>query len=298
MNTIKKYVWLIETINNAKRITFEEISQKWTESELSDGMELPLRTFHKWRIAAEDLFDIDIECDRNNGYVYYISNAEEIKNGTLRKWLLNSISVSNLILDNVNMKNQILLEEIPSGKQYLEQIITSMRLKRRLLITYKSYWKPDANSFEIEPYCIKLFNQRWYLVARNVFYDRIMIYSLDRIQKIENTASTYSLPDNFNPKELFKDYFGIVIDSNVPKEKVKLKVSAGKSNFFRSLPLHSSQNEVETNNEFSIFELTICPSYDFIMEIMKHGHDVEILEPAWLRQEVKERILNTLKIYQ
>ncbi len=236
MNTIKKYVWLIETINNAKRITFEEISQKWTESELSDGMELPLRTFHKWRIAAEDLFDIDIECDRNNGYVYYISNAEEIKNGTLRKWLLNSISVSNLILDNVNMKNQILLEEIPSGKQYLEQIITSMRLKRRLLITYKSYWKPDANSFEIEPYCIKLFNQRWYLVARNVFYDRIMIYSLDRIQKIENTASTYSLPDNFNPKELFKDYFGIVIDSNVPKEKVKLKVSAGKSNFFRSLP--------------------------------------------------------------
>ncbi len=96
MNTINKYVWLIETINNAKRITFEEINQKWIECELSDGMELPLRTFHKWRVAAEDLFKINIECDRNNGYVYFISSTEDIKNGTLRKWLLNSISNSKL----------------------------------------------------------------------------------------------------------------------------------------------------------------------------------------------------------
>ncbi len=193
-----------------------------------------------------------------------------------------TFTICNLILDNVNMKNQILLEEIPSGKQYLEQIITSMKLKRILLITYKSYWKLDTNSFEVEPYCVKLFKQRWYLVARNVFYNKIMIYSLDRIQKIENTASSYSMPENFNPKDLFEDYFGIFMDSSIPKEIVRLKVAAGKSNYFRSLPLHSTQKEVGTAKEFSIFELSIHPTYDFVMEVMKHGQDVEILEPKWL----------------
>ena len=99
-NLLHKYVWLVETIYKAKRITFEEINKKWLENDLSEGVELALRTFHKWRIAAEDIFGVSIDCERKGGYHYYIANADELKGGNIRNWLLSTISVSNLLIGN------------------------------------------------------------------------------------------------------------------------------------------------------------------------------------------------------
>lgn len=121
-NLLNKYVWLVETIYKARRITFEEINQKWLDNDLSGGVELPLRTFHKWRIAAEDMFGLIIECERKGGYHYFIANAEDIKTGSIRSWLLNTISVGNLLIDNRHMKDRILLEKVPSGQEYLSVI--------------------------------------------------------------------------------------------------------------------------------------------------------------------------------
>ena len=96
-NLINKYVWLVDTIYRAGRITYEEINQKWIEQEM-DETPIPLRTFHKWRIAAEEMFHLNIECERKGGYHYYIANSDEIKSGSLRSWLLNTMSVSNLLI--------------------------------------------------------------------------------------------------------------------------------------------------------------------------------------------------------
>lgn len=79
-NLLGKYVWLVETIYKAGRITFEEINQKWLDDDM-DSKEIPLRTFHKWRIAAEDMFGLVIDCERKGGYHYYIGNASEIEGG-------------------------------------------------------------------------------------------------------------------------------------------------------------------------------------------------------------------------
>ena len=165
-NLLNKYVWLVETIYKAKRITFEEINEKWVANDLSEGIELALRTFHKWRIAAEEMFGLIIECERKGGYHYYIANAHELKGCNIRNWLLNTISVSNVLIDNQHMKDRILLEEIPSGQEYLYDIIEAMKHSQIINMTYQSYWRTKSNNFNVEPYCVKLFNQRWYLVDR------------------------------------------------------------------------------------------------------------------------------------
>ena len=36
-NQINKYVWLVETLYKAKRITLKEINRKWSQTELSEG---------------------------------------------------------------------------------------------------------------------------------------------------------------------------------------------------------------------------------------------------------------------
>jgi len=298
-NLINKYVWLVETIYKAKRITFEEINEKWIDNDLSEGVELALRTFHKWRIAVEEMFGLIIECDRKGGYRYYIANAEELKSGGIRNWLLNTVSVSNLLIDNQHMKDRILLDEIPSGQEHLSDIIEAMKKGQCINMTYQSYWRDESNTFAVEPYCVKLFKQRWYMVARSPYYDKVLIYALDRILDMEVLVDErFKMPDAFNPSEYFENYYGVIIDDDYDVEAIKLKVSAGQANYLRSLPLHHSQQEIETTEEYSIFELKLRPTYDFQQEILRNGEDVEVLTPLWLRKEMAERINNMWNKYK
>ena len=296
---LNKYIWLVETIHQANRITFEEINERWLDNEISEGVELALRTFHKWRIAVEEMFGLIIECERKGGYHYYIANAEELKSGRIRNWLLNTISVSNLLIDNQHMKDRILLEVIPSGQEYLADIIEAMKKGYSLEMTYRSYWRETSNTFIVEPYCVKLFRQRWYMLARSPYYDKLLIYALDRIRDLKTDPDNkFKLPSSFNPSEYFDECFGVIASDGTNVEDVKLKVSASQANYLRSLPLHHSQQEIERTNTYSIFTLKVRPTYDFQQEILWNGEDIEVLEPLSLRHEMEERIHRMWSKYQ
>lgn len=290
-NLLNKYVWLVETIYKAGRITFEEINEKWLDNDMSEGVELALRTFHKWRIAAEEMFGLVIECERKGGYHYYIANANEIKKGSLRSWLLNTISVSNLLIDNQQMKERIILEDIPSGQEYLPTIIEAMKKNHPVRMTYQSYWREERNTFSVDPYAVKLFKQRWYLLAWNSYFERMTIYAVDRIHGIDvQTDKRFKMPDEFIPSEFFDNYYGIIANTESKVQRIVLKLSAGQANYLRSLPLHWSQQEIGRQEEYSLFELHLCPEFDFQQELLSMGEDVEVMEPRWLRKDLAGKI--------
>ena len=76
-NLLNKYVWLVETIYKAKQISFEEINQKWLENDMSEDKPLSIRTFHKWRIAIEEMFGLIIENEQGGRYRYSIQRRVE-----------------------------------------------------------------------------------------------------------------------------------------------------------------------------------------------------------------------------
>ena len=49
-----RYIWLVDTIHRAGKITLQEINSKWLRNSMSGGVELPLKTFHNHRKAIED----------------------------------------------------------------------------------------------------------------------------------------------------------------------------------------------------------------------------------------------------
>lgn len=296
-NLLNKYVWLVDTIYRAKYITFEEINRRWLDDDISEGLEIPKRTFHTWINEAQEMFGLVILCERKGGYHYYIENAEEIRQGGLRNWLLNTISTSNLLMDNQQLKDRILLEEVPSVKDHLEPIIKAMKSNLMLTITYQSYWREESNTFDLEPYCVKLFKQRWYLVGRSAGFKQVRVYALDRILDLELTDKRFKLPKSFDPAAFFEDFYGIIAHENPEVETVKLKVSANQSNYLRSLPLHPSQKEVERGDGYSVFELRLCPEFDFQQEILSQAPDIEVLEPQWLREEIAKKLKEACKKY-
>lgn len=292
-NLLSKYVWLVDTIYRAGRITFEEINQKWVDEEMDydekkkEAKELPLRTFHKWRVAIEEMFGLYIDNEGKGRYRYYIGNAKELTSGSIRSWLFNTLSVSNLLMDNLNLKDKIMVEEVPEGQQFLPVIIKALKSNHVLNMTYQSYWCDEANTFEVEPYCLKAFKQRWYMVACS---DKVRVYALDRIQDLEMTDKTFAYPADFKAKEFFEDCYGIIANQKYNVETVKLKVSADQANYMRSLRLHHSQQEIERTDEYSIFTLQVRPTFDFQQEILSMGSDVEVLAPDWFRDDTANRV--------
>ena len=285
-NLLNKYAWLVETIYKAKYISFEEINNLWLENDMSERMAIPKRTFHTWIKQAEELFGIVIQCEHYGDFRYYIEDAEEIKKGGLRNWLLGTMSVNNMLLENKSLSDRILLENIPSGQDFLTTIMAAMKTSHILEVQHKGFEKEQGTTFLVAPYCVKLFRQRWYLLGYSTYDERIRIYSLDRVQEVVMTENTFDYPDDFSPEVYFKDCFGIIHDDGTQVEKVKLKVSARQANYLRSLPMHPSQKEVVRTGDYSLFSLALRPSFDFRQEILWNGDAMEVLEPLWLRNEM------------
>lgn len=289
---INKYVWVIETIYRRHKISYNDLNELWVnDKDISRGKDLPKRTFDNWRVVIGDMFGIDISNENSGRYRYYIENEEDINENGIRSWLYNAFSVSNALANSQSIKDRILLEYIPSGQEYLHPIISAMKENRVLNITYHSYWKDVESNFDVQPYCVKLFRQRWYMVAKSTYYDDgPRIYSLDRIRELNTKDETFVMPKDWNAEDYFNGCFGIIADQSVEKQIVKLKATAIQAKYIRDLKIHESQKEIERNEEYSIFTFNIRPQFDFQQEILKNGEEVEVLEPQWLREEIAGKI--------
>jgi hypothetical protein len=289
-NLIGKYVWVIETIFRAKKISFKELNRRWLRDDISRGVEIPKRTFDNWRYVIGDLFGIDIVNENRGEYRYYIENEEDISRNGLRSWLYNTFCVSNALANSQNVKDRILLEYVPSGQHYLQLIIDAMKENRVLNMTYHSYWKDEEQNYDVQPYCVKLFRQRWYVVARSTepyyYAQGPRIYALDRIRHLHKTDTEFTLPKDWSAEEFFDGCYGIIADQTIKPQAVKLKLTASQANYIRDLQLHESQEEIERNDQYSIFQFFLRPAFDFQQEILRNGEGVEVLEPLWLRKEI------------
>lgn len=283
-----KYIWLVDTIYRAGKITFEEINERWLRSNLSEGEDIPLRTFHNWRKAVENTFDININCNRKAGYYYYIENAEDLEKGGIRNWLLNTFAVNNLINESHHIKNRILFENIPSGRKFLTPIIEAMRDNLEIELLHKSYWYDEPRTYIVQPYCIKVFKQRWYVVGYCKERNALRTFSLDRIQKLNTLDTKFIVPKDFDGNDYFENCFGIIADDDLSVEIIRIKVYGMHVQYVRALPFHHSQVEIETNNEYSIFELRMKPTFDFKQELLSRGADIEVLSPLFFREEMLE----------
>ena len=289
----ERYVWLLNVINDHGPITFKEISNRWAHSQANTLGEsyLPERTFHNHREAIQETFGIEIKCDRSLGY--YIADSDELKGEGVRQWLLASLSLNNLLNESRDMRDRILFEKIPSRQRWLSVIVNAMRAGKVIEMTYQSFWRDEPNTYKAKPYCLKLFKQRWYMLASSDGIDDLWIYALDeRMINVVQTEEDYSIPEKFDAEEFFSNYFGVIIGTDWEPQEVKIKVVNSQVRYFDTLPLHISQQKVEeeSDEEYTIYKYHLAPTHDFKKEIMSWGPDVEVLSPEDFRQEIKDAV--------
>lgn len=287
-----QYIWLINTLRTFRRLTFDELRRRWQADNVAEGNPLQRSSFNRHRDAILDMFGVVIECDTKT-YKYYISNPEVLDDDSLERWMLSTLTVSGVLADSVSLKDRIILESVPAGEEFLQTLIRAIRTGRQVLLGYQRF---GADSYEkqVAPYALKLFHQRWYLLA---FTGRhYATYSLDRMTAVSMTKETFDIPPDFFAQQYFAEYFGVLTD-DTPLARVVVRAYGRTPDYLRTLPLHQSQRELTATTDYTDFAYDIRPTADFVSALMAHASGIEVLEPFELRAKMRENIKEMLNRY-
>lgn len=311
----KEYIWLVNLINRRGRISLIDINKEWLYTDMSEGVDIARNTFLRHKNAIEDIFGIIIECDTHDEYKYYISNSHVLSEDSIQNWMLSTITVNNLLTENISLAERILLESVPSDGDFLHSIIEAMRKKVRIKLTYQKYGYDNSSTATFAPYCLRLFQCRWYVLGQfqrparegetpkrrkglpKGYIEYFATYSLDRVKEIELTDEKFELDKDFSAAEYFKDCFGVYREESIPVQKVVIRAFGLQRYYMRDLPWHHSQKEKFWGEEYADYEFSLRPTSDFVRFIMRYGTQVKVISPVDLARKVREQLLEAIDMY-
>lgn len=294
-NLFKKYIWLVDTIRSMGPISFADINERWQRSILSDGKQMALRTFHNHREAIEDLFDIRIACDTRTN-CYYVANSDYLRRENIANWLLDNFAICNTLHEAKSLHERILVEDIPSAKGFLTHILEAMRENRQIVVSYQPFYGETPFDLTLRPLFVKLYARRWYLYADKPNDPKIKLYALDRMQEVRLTTVKFTPPADLDPQGYLSAAFGVAVYEDIKPCKILIRAYWEGIKYLRTLPLHASQKEVKTTEEYSDFEYWAAPTCEFYRAVLAHHITIQVLSPLSVRNHLAS-LLESLNNY-
>ena len=323
-NRVKFYSWLIGLLDR-KHLTFEEIANEWRDANANqDEDELDKRTFHRYRENIQSQFGITVECDKSDGYRYYLKR-DPIANDDVTEWMLSSLRLASLG-DMLKFHNKVMLDTPPYNTEYLDDILSAIDKQYLLKFKYVSGFGAESD-IVLQPAFVRYYKQRWYVIGVKSEERRVKNSSaevdgdadlnaevdvrklvrclpFDRISFLKLICEKHPLSAKMKkfltPEYYFEDCFGIYRMEDVPVEKIRIRAFYPEYNYIEEVPLHESQQKVKESKDgmYREYTLTIRPSRDFLQELLWHGRNLIVLKPESLRQEMIGILKDMTKSYE
>ena len=215
------------------------------------------------------------------------------------------MSVSNMVSESRSLQDRILLSPIPVEGDWLKTILESMKKSVQISMYYRKYGSHEQRQLTMEPYCLKLFKQRWYVLGH--FHrdateekeerDYFGIFSFDRIMSLDMTDKKFKIDPSFDAKAYFSEYYGVLIDDATPVERIVLRAYDYERYYLRDLPIHPSQQEIGRGENFVDFALEMRPTVDFSTHLISRGTQLKVLSPQWLADEIRNLHKESYEMY-
>ena len=294
-NLIGKYIWIIDTLTRYKRLSKDDLNKLWIKSEISGKEPMPDRTFYHYRRSIEDIFNIEIKCDKSGKY--YIDTPDYGRNHAIVNWVLDSMAVSSALNENQPGAERIDIEDVPSSREFFPLVLEAIKDSLKLNFTYAGFSRSRAESKIIfQPYFLKRYKQRWYMIGLKEKVNTIRTYALDRVKEMQLVNEKFEKPGSVTLEKMFGNIVGVTT-SKAPVRIVRLKTTPIQAKYFRALPLHPTQTE-ELHDDYSIFNYKLQLNYELAHEILSLGDAVKVLEPPELKAMVVTQLKDALEQYE
>ena len=295
---IDKYIWLVQTFIDAgpRGLSLDEIASRWSARYGGEGY--PRRSFNNHREAVAEVFGIEIACNRSTNRYYIDAGESAVDKRESVDWLINTFTVNSLLsLGKERLSGRVSMEDIPSGQKYLVSVMQAMLDDAVMELRYRKYLREEELR-HIRPYAVKEFAKRWYVVAWSLEASALRVYAMDRILSLQPTGEKFRMPKDFQVDRLFEASYGVYLPEDDPPVIVKLRTTLREAAYLQDLPLHPSQMFLGMEDGHCLFALRVIPNPNLVMELCRHGSGLEVLEPASLREQVRQELRNALKMYE
>ena len=299
MSKLKKCLYLINLLERKGAMTLKEINDCYEYSSLYEGEEIQPRTFLRYREYIEETFPCYIDFNQRTGK-YELRRHKNLygEDDSLYDYLLSAYHIEGMTELALKHRDKIMLSEAPTGVENVQVILEAIDKKRGIECDYYSFNKKTVKHQLLIPYFLRTWEQRWYLAAEpENHHHGISIFALERMENIVLTDEKMLPSNKITAEEYFDGSFGVNHSDEQKPEKIRIKVYEAQVEYVRALPIHESQEEVETTPEWSIFEYLLVPCFNFYQQLLWHRERLEVLEPLHVRDEMKKTIQKMFEYY-
>lgn len=254
------------------------------------------RTFQRDLDDIRSIFNIDVKFDFSRK-VYLI---EEQENPDYNDRILEAFDTFNALNITDSISNHIHFESRkPRGTENLYGLIHAIKNKFKISYSYYTYWDETPIIRTVEPFALKEFKNRWYLIAKDDKDERIKTFALDRLSELEISSRHFKKDETYCVENHFKYCFGIITPNDLTDEpeEIILSLTAFQGKYIKSLPLHHTQKVIIDNEKELRIRLTLHVTFDFIMELVSLAENLTVIQPVSLKEEIINKLKETLANY-
>lgn len=275
--SISRYSLIIKKLRRFP-VSFKEISDTLSlESELqSYNFNVSKRTFQRDLEDIRSIYNIDIKYDfSRKAYFIDFDEQPEVNERILEAFdTFNALNISDRLSDYIHFEKRK-----PQGTENLYGLLHAIKNHFQITFTYQKYWEDELTDRKAEPYALKEFRNRWYIICKELNDSKVKSFALDRLSELFITRKPFKIPPDFNINEHFRFCFGIIGPDQTEPQEVILSFDPFQGKYIKSLPLHETQEIIADNEDELLIRLKLFITHDFFMELMSHGESVKVIKP-------------------
>lgn len=299
---ISRYLLILKKLKAKPYSTYEElqtyIDNQFDFLQMQDdtlNIGFSKRTLQRDLKEIRNVFGIDIEYSRSNKG-YYISQ-NETENMNFQRMIeafdmFNSLNLAQDLTPFIHLEKRR-----PQGTENLYGLLHAIKNNLIIKFTYQKFWEEEISQRLVEPYALKEFKNRWYVLAKDSKDNNIKSFALDRLTHLEITAQHYQYPENYSVEQSYRYCFGIISPNGSAPQDIILSFDPFQGKYIKTLPLHETQEILVDNDQETRIKLKLCLTHDLVMELLSFGDNMKVIEPKQLVDEIKEAHNKAYKQY-
>jgi len=293
-----RYGAIINKLRNNHEATFEEINAHLQRESEFRGYALTIskRTFQRDLDEIRSIFNVDIQFDFSKR-VYHI--VEDNEQNDVNNRMLEAFEVFNSLNVAGNLSRYLHFEKRkPHGMENFYGLLHAIKNNLVIRFVYLKHWEDEPTNRVVEPYSLKEFKGRWYLLAKDQKDTKTKTFGIDRITGLEITKKRFTYPKELSVNEMFRNCFGIICPDKGKPEDIILIFEPVQGKYIKSYPLHESQQILNDTEDELRIKLRLYITFDWIMELLSHGNNMKVISPKHLKDEVCQQYSQALKQYE
>lgn len=290
---LSRYLLIIKKLKARPYSTYEEL-QSYIDNQFEylqmqdDSLELGFskRTLQRDLKEIRNLFGLNVEYSRSSKG-YFISQSENENMNFQRMMeafdMFNSLNLAQDLTPFIHLEKRR-----PQGTENLYGLLHAIKNRLQIKFTYQKFWEEELSQRLAEPYALKEFKNRWYIMAKDSKDNNIKSFALDRLTNLEITNQNYQYPDNYSIEQSYRYCFGIISPNDEVPQDIILSFDPLQGKYIKSLPLHHTQQVLVDNDEEMKIKLKLCLTHDLVMELLSFGNNIKVIEPKSLADQIKQ----------